>query len=119
MSVNAYQRARTLVESPRATEFRLMNQITGDMMTARDNGVSGIALMPILHRNREVWAAFSDACAAPGNMLPDALRAMIISLALWVNRFTSEVLAGRDSIEELIAVNRSIMEGLVGENVPA
>lgn len=112
MSLNAYQRARSIVESPRATEFRLMSQITGDMMHARDSGLSGAALAPVLHRNREVWSVFSSACGAPGNELPAQLRASIISIALWVDRFTSDVVAGRESIEELIEVNRTITEGL-------
>lgn len=115
MSLNAYQRARTMVESPRATEHRLMSQITGDMIAAHEQGVEGAALMPVLHRNREVWSAFSAVCGAPGNELPDALRAGIISIALWVERFTSEVITGRESIEELIGVNRTVLEGLTGE----
>lgn len=112
MSLNAYQRARSIVESPRATEFRLMSQITGDMMQARDSGLSGAALIPVLHRNREVWSVFSSACGASGNELPAELRASIISIALWVDRYTSDVMAGRDSIDDLIDVNRSITEGL-------
>lgn len=112
MSLNAYQRARSIVESPRATEFRLMSQITGDMMQARDAGLAGAALIPVLHRNREVWGVFASACGATGNELPDQLRASIISIAIWVDRFTSDVMAGRESIDELIDVNRSIAEGL-------
>lgn len=119
MSLNAYQRARSIVETPRMLERRLMSEITGEMMNLRDSGVTGAALASTLHRNREAWGTFSAACAAPGNGLPDGLRAGIISLALWVDRFTSDVVAGRDSIDELIDVNRSIIEGLVGENMPA
>lgn len=119
MSLNAYQRARTMVESARGTEYRLMSQITGDMMHARDAGICGAELVPILHRNREVWSAFSSACAAGGNQLPDTLRASIVSIGLWVDRFTSDVVAGRDSIEELINVNCSIIDGLRNQNAAA
>ena len=114
MSLHAYQRARTMIDDPRATEHRLMSQITGEMMSARDAGLSGPALMPVLHRNREVWGAFSSACGATGNLLPDALRASIISIGLWVDRFTSDVVSGREPIDELIGVNRTIIEGLAG-----
>ena len=119
MSLHAYQRARTMIDDPRATEYRLMSQVTGEMMSARDAGLSGPALMPVLHRNREVWGAFSSACGATGNLLPDALRASIISIGLWVDRFTSDVVSGRDSIDELISVNRAIIEGLTGGAKPA
>ena len=119
MSLNAYQRARTMVESPRATEHRLMSQITGDMIAAHEAGLTGPALMPVLHRNREVWSAFSAVCGSAGNGLPDALRASIISISLWVERFTSDVATGRESIQELIEVNRTIIEGLTGETALA
>ncbi|MFX5574835.1 flagellar biosynthesis regulator FlaF, partial [Acinetobacter baumannii] len=51
-------------------------------------------------------------CAAPGNALPETLRAQIISLALFVDRFTTEVMMGREKIETLIEEHRTIMEGL-------
>ncbi len=112
MSLSAYQRVRTLTETPRAMECRLIREITGDMIGARDAGVTGIPLAPVLFRNREMWAAFGTACGARGNMLPDALRASIVSLSLWVERYTSDVIAGRDEIEPLIDVNRQVLEGL-------
>lgn len=117
MSINAYRRVRGIAESPRAQEFRLMSEITGEMMNARNAGLTGAALLPALHRNREVWTTFSAMCAAPSNKLPDGLRASIISLALWVDRFTSEVIKERDTIDELITVNRSIIDGLAKENL--
>lgn len=119
MSLDAYRRVRSIAETPRAQEYRLMSQITGEMIHARDAGLKGAALMPALHRNREVWSTFSAMCGAPGNRLPDTLRASIISIALWVERFTSDVMTGRDSIDELIAVNRAIIDGLANENLQA
>lgn len=112
MSLSAYQSVRSLSEAPRATEHRLMGQITGEMIVARDAGRHGVALVDTLYRNREMWNIFSIDCATQGNGLPDQLRAGIVSLALWIDRFSSEVIAGREPIDDLIAVNRSIMEGL-------
>jgi len=117
MSLNAYQRTRSMVEQPRAVEQRLIGEITGVMIEARERGLRGAALMPALHRNREMWNAFSTACASAGNQLPDALRAGIISLALWVDRYTSDVVAGRDSVDDLISLNRQISEGLAGKAI--
>lgn len=119
MSLTAYQRARSVVETPRATECRLMRQITGEMIAARDAGVSGVPLTPILFRNRELWNAFAAACSARGNALPDPLRAGIVSLGLWVDRYTTDVAAGRDRIDSLIDINRTIIEGLQHENAGA
>src|ERR1700712_2600863 len=112
MSLTAYQRTRSIIESSRQAERRLMCEITGDMIHARDAGHSRGALMPALHRNRELWHTFSAVCGTAGNQLPASVRAGIISLALWVDHFTSDVVAGRESIDDLIAVNRDIIEGL-------
>ncbi len=119
MSLNAYHRTRTITETPRGAEHRLMQQVTGDLMRARDARLSGISLMPALSRNREVWSALSNACAARGNALPDPLRASIVSLGLWVDRYSSDVAAGRDGVDALIDVNRAIIEGLQGNNASA
>lgn len=117
MSLNAYQRARTVTETPRHTEHRLITEITGEMIQAQAEGRASAALMPELHRNRELWTTLSAACGTFGNRLPDGLRARLISIAIWVDRFTSEVVAGRESIEDLIVVNRAIIDGLSGEAV--
>lgn len=112
MTINAYQAARSRAETPRATELRLMREITAEMLTAHEAGLKGALLMPSLYRNREMWTTFVTDCGTRGNNLPIELRAKIISLGLWVDRFTSDVVAGRESIQELIEVNRSVMEGL-------
>lgn len=117
MSLSAYQRARAVAEQPRQTEHRLMTEITREMIEARSVGASALVLMPALHRNREVWSAFSAVCGATGNQLPDGLRAGIISLALWVDRHTSDVAGGRESIDQLIDVNLAVIDGLSANNI--
>lgn len=112
MTYLAYERTRTMVENPRATEYRLISEISREVMAAWDRGSRGAALMPALHRNREMWSTFAATCGAPGNTLSPEVRASIISLALWVDRHTSAVVAGRETIEPLLDVNRSLLEGL-------
>jgi flagellar biosynthesis activator protein FlaF len=47
-----------------------------------------------------------------GNGLPQALRAQIISLSIWVNKHTSLVIRNQEEIGPLIEINRIIMQGL-------
>jgi flagellar protein FlaF len=115
MPLSAYQRARQVLETPRSTEHRLLGEITAGLMHARDAGLSGAALMEVLHRNREVWQAFAADCGLPGNGLPAQLRASIVSIALWVDRHISLVMAGREELEPLIEINRLVMQGLEGD----
>jgi len=115
----AYRNAQSFAERPRAVEHRLMTEITSEMISARDSGSGTAALMPALHRNREVWSVLSAVCGATGNRLPAPLRASMISLSIWVDRFTSEVVAGREPIDALIDVNRAIIEGLAANGKDA
>ncbi len=112
MSVNAYRRAQTHSDTDRALEYRLMNEITAEMIQAGDAGMRGAALMPALHRNREMWSVFAQMCEDDGNALPVELRAGIISLAWWVNRHTTGVISGREELDDLVEVNRSVLQGL-------
>jgi flagellar protein FlaF len=116
MSVNAYARAQQVAATPRSTEYRLMSEITGEMIAARDAGLAGVQLAPALHRNRQAWTIFRNECTLPGNGLPEELRAGIISLGLWVEKYTSLVITGRDTIDELITVNRAVIDGLANAN---
>lgn len=112
MSLASYRRVQSLAEQPRATEQRLFAEVTADLSAAWEAGLRGAQLMPALHRNRELWSTLSSACLASGNELPETLRAGIVSLALWVDRHTSDVVAGREPMDALVEVNRSVMEGL-------
>lgn len=110
--LDAYRRNQTNAEHPRSTERRLLSEITSEIMNASDNGLRGAALMPALHRNRELWALWSAECLDDGNKLPPETRATIVSIGLWVNRFTSDVIAGCEEVEPLVSVNRSVMAAL-------
>lgn len=110
--LDAYRRNQTNAEHPRSTERRLLSEITSEMLAAVEAGKTGAALMPALHRNRELWALWSAECLDDGNQLPPEIRASIVSLGLWVNRFTSDVVTGRETIDPLVDVNRSLIAAL-------
>lgn len=112
MSIASYQRVQTLTEAPRQTEQRLLREVTFEMADAWDRGARGADLMSVLHRNRQVWTTFSAACAAADNQLPPELRASFISLALWVDRYTTEVVVEGQPVGPLVEVNQAVIEGL-------
>jgi flagellar protein FlaF len=118
MSLNAYQKAQNSVQSPRATEYRLFGQVTHALITARDSGERNQDFIKAIDWNRRMWSVFSSDCAVPGNGLPDQLRASIISLALFVSKHSSLVARGREDIDTLIDINRTIMEGLAPPSRP-
>jgi len=113
MSLHAYQKTQRSTEQPRDTEYRLFAQVTQALIEANAHGRSNVtALVDALDWNRRLWSALASDCASDGNKLPDVLRAQIISLSLWVSRFSSEAASGGASLEPLIDVNKSIMAGL-------
>ena len=112
MSLDAYQRRQIEAESPRETEYRLMGRVTAALLDAERRELKGSALMKALDWNRRMWTALATDCAAEGNALPPETRAGIVSLSIYVNRTTGEVMRGKAEIEDLISINRTIMKGL-------
>ncbi len=115
MSLQAYQKAAEQAEDPRQVEYRLFGLVTRALMEAAEADDKDIARrIRALHWNRRLWSTLANDCATDTNALPSDARAKIISLSIWVNRHTSEVMQRREPIQPLIDVNRMIMQGLSG-----
>ena len=113
MSLQAYQQAATRAESPRDTEYRLFAQVTRALLEAAGKDPRDLkGRIDALDWNRRLWSTLAADCANSDNKLPDALRASIISLSIWVGKHTSLVIRKEDTIEPLIEINRMIMQGL-------
>ena len=113
MSLQAYRSASQRSESPRELEFRLFSAVTRSLVEAEALGEDAVGpRMEALDWNRQVWATLAGACAQDENALPDATRAGIISLSLWVDRHSQAVFRREEQFAPLIEVNRMIMQGL-------
>jgi len=112
MSIKAYQRAATQAEQPRDLEYRAFGQVTAGLVRAREERVQIAVLGDALDANRRLWNLLSADCSTPQNQLPPALRGQIISLALWVSRYSNDVLRDGADLDPLIDINRTMMEGL-------
>ncbi|WP_417485454.1 flagellar biosynthesis regulator FlaF [Maricaulis salignorans] len=113
MSFQAYQKASTRVEDPRSTEYRLFAQVTRALMQASETDQIEISSrIDALDWNRRLWSNLGADCASTENKLPEQLRASIISLSLFVSKYTSQVMRGTGEFEVLIDLNRTIMQGL-------
>jgi flagellar protein FlaF len=119
MSLRAYQTAQKRAETPREIEYRLYGQVTRALLEAQTLPRHAIAQrMDALDWNRRVWSAMAADCLDDSNQLPRELRANIVSLSMWVARYSSEVMQKNADIEPLIDVNRAIMQGLAGQVDP-
>ena len=120
MGLQAYQQAAARTENPRDAEYRLFGQVTRALLQAAEIPPEDMnGRMEALDWNRRLWSALASDCADPQNVLPDALRAQIISLSLWVSRHTSAVMRREEEIDPLIDINRIMMQGLSGQSAAA
>ncbi|WP_374570049.1 flagellar biosynthesis regulator FlaF [Phenylobacterium sp.] len=115
MSLQAYQQAASRAEPPRDAEYRLFGQVTRALMRASQSDKFDFATrIDAIDWNRRLWSALAQDCANPGNKLPAQVRANIISLSIWVSRHSSLVMRGEESFEDLIEINKMIMQALAG-----
>ena len=113
MSLQAYQQTSVRAETSKDVEYRLFAQVTRALIETSALSADDLGgRMDALDWNRRMWSAFATDCGDPSNQLPASLRAGIISLAIWVGKYTSEVIRNQADIEDLIQVNRAIMQGL-------
>lgn len=115
MSYQTYQKAQTSNESPSQIEYRLFAQVTNALTDVKDKPITDPQTIAALDWNRRMWSVFSSDCGAKGNQLPDGLRAGIISLSIWVSKHSSLVMRGKESIDNLININKTVMEGLADQ----
>ena len=116
----AYRQTANRTESPRELEYRLFGQVTRALMHAATVDKSDMATrIDALDWNRRLWTALATDCSDPDNALNAPMRAQIISISLFVGRHSSAVMRGDDDFEALIDINRSIMQGLAGQQQAA
>ncbi len=114
MTLKAYQNTQFVTEDPRQTEYRLFGQVTGALIQAQKSGTSGGPLAETVDWNRQLWRTLAADCLDDRNQLPHGVRAQIVSLSLWVSKYSKEVTRKGAPLDPLIDVNRTIMQGLQG-----
>jgi flagellar biosynthesis activator protein FlaF len=108
----AYQQSQNTTEHPRDIEYRLLGQVTAALLAAKEKTGNQVALVDAVLWNRNVWSAFRVDLLDPGNQLPKEIKAQLISISLFIERETTEVMNGTADLEALIDINKQIMDGL-------
>jgi flagellar protein FlaF len=112
MTLKNYQNVQLAVEDPRTTEYRLFGQVTGALIDAKSENVQGAPLVTAIDWNRRLWRTLAADCMDDRNTLSQDVRAKIVSLSLWVSKYSRRVTRDRAPIDPLIEINRTIMQGL-------
>jgi flagellar protein FlaF len=109
---SAYAQTQNVAENSRDVEYRLLAQVTGSLVKAKDQPDNVKKRVESAIWNRDVWSALRVDLCSDQNKLPQDLKASLVSLSLWIERETNAVIDGKGDIEALIEVNRNIMSGL-------
>ena len=112
MSLKAYKAAQAATEDPRVTEYRLFGQVTGALLNAKESKAEGGPLVEAVEWNRRLWRTLAADCMDDRNTLTEDVRAKIISLSLWVAKYSRSVTREKAPLDPLIEINRTIMQGL-------
>ncbi len=112
MSLQSYEAAQNQTETPRQTEYRLLALVTRELISAQED-TGGKGRIGAVDWNRRLWLTLQMDLASAQNSLPDELKARLISISIWVDKHSRNVLRREAEIEPLISVNRTIMEGLL------
>jgi flagellar protein FlaF len=112
MTLQAYQNVQRVVEDPRATEYRLFGQVTGALLDAKNKNAQGAPLVEAIDWNKRMWRTLAADCMDDRNGLAEDLRAKIVSLSLWVSKYSRKVTREKAPLDPLIEINRNVMQGL-------
>lgn len=112
MSLAAYQNTLKATENPRDVEYRLFGQVTRALLDAAPLARTDSKVIAAIDWNRRMWTTLASDCSSDANAMPPQMRAGIISLSLWVARYSSQVMSGSMPFDPLIDINRTIMQGL-------
>lgn len=109
----AYAKIDQALVSPKRAEAHAISGLTRRMIAAfASEGTPFPRKVELLHENRRLWQAVMLSVANDENELPDGLRAGLLSLGAFVERATTELLAGKGDIRVLVEINRRIVGGL-------
>ena len=114
LAYKAYGAVAHRTASDKEIELALFQQITEALESVVDPKTrSPSAWADAICRNQQLWTIIASDLLIPSNPLPDELKRSLMFLADFVRQSSLKILAGDESIPDLIEVNRTVMAGLV------
>lgn len=114
LASKAYGNVAQRTASDKEIEFALFQQITAALESVLDPKTRSLSdWADAISRNQQLWTIIATDLLSPGNPLPDDLKRSLLFLSEFVRQSSLKVLAGEESIPDLIEVNKTVMAGLV------
>lgn len=115
----AYARPEAPQRNPRALEYDLLARATKALSAAHTGTATFSKLVAALDENQRLWSTLAADVAAPGNGLPQQLRAQLFYLYEFTTHHSRAVREKGASVEVLIDINTAVMRGLRGQGATA
>ncbi len=83
------------------------------LRVAQKSAPGSVQCVEAIYRLRQLWTVLTDDLASIDNGLPDALKASIISVGIWMMKEADDISKGKqDGWDTIIAINTLIRDGL-------
>lgn len=120
MSVNAYKKTIRATEDPRDIERRVLSNINARLQLHADTFDGSEDKRALLTKevresiwdNQKFWMTVKSDLRSSENQLSAELRAELISIAIYIDTASAQVLAGEAKIGPLVEINDNIIKGL-------
>ena len=119
MYINAYKTATLASEHPTQTEYRLFAEITRELEIANEVSANSYDRVNAVFRNSQLWLTLQTDLMSDNNRMDKETKAGLISLAIWVGKYTTPAMKANVDLSPLIDVNKQIMEGLANASKEA
>jgi len=97
----------------RAQERMALDQVIEMLRKAAAKGPRSVEAVKALYQLRLLWSVFMNDLQNPDNALPEALRARIISIGIWMNKEIDRLRSGASlDLTPIIEINEIIRDGL-------
>jgi flagellar protein FlaF len=103
------------VRTSRATEYAAFQKVTARLVRAGREDAPVRERAEALYDNRRLWSVLAADLASDVNGLPDALRARLVSLAVFSLEQSARALRDPAALQPLVEVNTAVMRGLSGD----
>ena len=101
------------VVDARRTEIEAFEKATQALIDNKEKEITNKSYLDSIELNKLLWRTLETDLGSKENKLPDALKAKLISVAMWVEKHSLLAEKGEARVDSLIEVNNSIIKGLI------
>ena len=109
---SAYDPTKNVIRTQSSIELEAFARVTRKLRDTQKEGSTFVDLFAALYENRMLWIVIAADVADSGNDLPSDLRARLFYLAEFTIAHSRKVADKQATVDALIDVNTSIMQGL-------